>query len=126
MPIKTSKQARMYQRFERHGRELLAIFPDAQYSDPIRLCKALRAVETRGNNFAMRLCNGPEFASEAEEFRTGEAIISKARKILGSNRVWLNRDPRGYALKVDLMPGEELHKDWGGYGIIAPDLRDQS
>lgn len=120
--MKTSKQAAMYQRITQHGLQLLAIFPDAQYSDPLKLCKALRAVETRGQNFALRLCNGPEFASEAEEFRTSEAIISKARKILGSDRVWLNRDPRGYALKIDLQPGEELHKDWGGYGIVAPDL----
>lgn len=120
--IKTSKQARLFQRIVKHGEDLLALFPDAQYSDPVKLCKALRAVETRGHRFALRLCNGPEFASEAEEFRTSESIISKARKILGSDRVWLNRDPRGYALKIDLQPGEELHKDWGGYGIIAPDL----
>lgn len=49
--------------------------------------------------------------------------------------VFLNRDPRGYALKIDdqwirdratriSTNGETypLHTDWGGYGIIAPDL----
>ncbi len=53
--------------------------------------------------------------------------------------VFLNRDPRGYALKIDDAwmaehgnatdhPSKSptavcrLHRDWGGYGIIAPDL----
>lgn len=44
--------------------------------------------------------------------------------MLATDRVWFNGDPRGYALKVDLRDGETLHRDWGGYGIIAPDLSD--
>lgn len=38
----------------------------------------------------------------------------------------MERDPRGYALKIrdEWMAKHEtaLHRDWGGYGIIAPDL----
>ena len=42
--------------------------------------------------------------------------------------VFLNRDPRGYALKIksEWMEARRdsvrLHRDWGGYGILAPDL----
>jgi hypothetical protein len=40
--------------------------------------------------------------------------------------VFLNRDPRGYALKIDdewmRSQAHPLHRDWGGYGIIAPEI----
>jgi hypothetical protein len=41
--------------------------------------------------------------------------------------VIINRDPRGYALKIgdDWMSAHHtsrLHRDMGGYGILAPDL----
>lgn len=40
--------------------------------------------------------------------------------------VFLNSDPRGYALKIlsEYVAKHELsiHRDWGGYGILAPDL----
>lgn len=40
--------------------------------------------------------------------------------------VFINLDARGYALKIKdeymLEHGLNLHRDWGGYGIIAPDL----
>ena len=42
-------------------------------------------------------------------------------------KVFINGDPRGYALKIDDKYQDRLHKvgihrDWGGYGIIAPDF----
>lgn len=42
--------------------------------------------------------------------------------------VIINRDPRGYALKIDdawfvnAVRGANLHTDMGGYGIIAPEI----
>lgn len=40
--------------------------------------------------------------------------------------VFLNRDPRGYALKIDSeyvrAHSLAIHRDWGGYGIIAPEI----
>ena len=45
--------------------------------------------------------------------------------------VFINRDPRGYALKIesDWMEtyarkagGDRITQDWGGYGIIAPEI----
>jgi hypothetical protein len=41
--------------------------------------------------------------------------------------IFFNRDPRGYALKIPsewmhAHPEVSLHRDWGGYGILAPDL----
>lgn len=40
--------------------------------------------------------------------------------------VFLNQDPRGYALKIKdnyvRLHGLNIYKDWGGYGIIAPEI----
>jgi len=124
------KHAAMYDRIEKHGRQLLAIFPRAKQSDPIKLCKALRRLEGEGNGLGLRLCNGPQFTSEAEKWAAGERILTRVQILLGyatgEVAVMLNLDPRGYALKIDDQwmreHKAELHRDWGGYGIIAPDL----
>lgn len=42
--------------------------------------------------------------------------------------LYINTDPRGYALKIDdevfksNYQGISLETDWGGYGLLAPDL----
>jgi len=59
---------------------------------------------------------------------TGRMIDFKALRAVVPVR--LNRDPRGYALKIDDAWMREhnvaLHRDWGGYGIIAPDLTEDA
>ena len=37
--------------------------------------------------------------------------------------LFINLDPRGYSLKLDLPYNTQttIHKDWGGYGILAPE-----
>ena len=52
--------------------------------------------------------------------------MSKVKKILNTNEVFLNGDPRGYALKLcdQFSKDKIIYKDWGGYGIIAPDFRE--
>jgi len=153
----------------RHGRQLLAIFPRATERDPVALCKKLRRLESKGAALGLRLCNGPEFATEEEADQIGDAILAKVNALLGNVHeyqpktgakcgcrrgvqrdncpncegtgrvidfhairkplvpIFLNRDPRGYALKIrsEWMAERnetQLHSDWGGYGILAPDL----
>lgn len=113
---------------ERHGKQLLAIFPDATERDPVKLCKKLRRLEREGNQFALQLCNGLEFPHEDVAEAKAESILLKVDAVLrftksGPN-VRLNRDPRGYALKIGDKDAAKLsiHKDWGGYGIIAPEF----
>lgn len=162
---------------EKHGRQLLAIFPNARESDPVKLCKKLRRLEAQAAAVALRLCNGPEYA-DGEADKLTDAILANVNKLLGNVReyqpktgakcsckrgiqrdncpacegtgmlidfrairehkplvpVFINRDPRGYALKIDdewirqqradhrtvHMAG--IHQDWGGYGILAPEI----
>lgn len=165
--VKSAIQARV----ERHGRELLAIFPRATEKDPVKLCQKLRRWEKAGEVLGLRMCNGPQYSTPEAKEAEGARILKAVNDILGNVRdnapktgskcsckrgqerdncaacegsgmvidfkairsmprivpVILNRDPRGYALKIDdeWMRAHRdvvLHRDWGGYGIIAPDL----
>ena len=129
----TTDRASMYERIESHGRNLLAIFPNATERDPVKLCKKLRRLERQGQELALRLCNGPDFDRESEPYEIGERILTRVQVLLGYSTiqglgayvpVFLNRDPRGYSLKIESEAAADLniHRDWGGYGIIAPDL----
>lgn len=134
MNAKLTKPVLLARRIEDHGRKLLAIFPNAVERDPATLCRLLRRIELEGSKFAVRLCNGPEFPTPEDEDNTGAAILIRAKGLLFGNGpqdvpIFLNRDPRGYALKIDDAWMREhkadLHQDWGGYGIIAPDLSEE-
>lgn len=113
---------------EKHGRQLLAIFPNATEQDPVKLCKKLRRLEKRGERFAVRLCS--EYMSEEADDREHDGILGGVDRLLNWNAdnipVFLNRDPRGYSLKIndDYMREHnlDLHRDFGGYGIIAPEI----
>lgn len=124
------------ERIEAHGWALCEIF-GIYTSDPIGMCKKLRRLEVSANALALRGCNEPDGLVTDEEERT---ILDAVDKILcfraAGVPVFFNKDPRGYALKIDdafmrehaAKPHLELatpplHRDWGGYGIIAPDLR---
>lgn len=118
----STKKERMYQRIAEHGRRLLVLFPDALEHDPVRLCKRLRRFQTQIDSVTVDLCNGAISRDEGNELL--DDYHERVAGYLASERVWVNRDPRGYALKIDLADGEHLSRDMGGYGIIAPDLSD--
>ena len=132
----STKKQRQYEQIKAHGENLLAIFPNATERDPIALCKKLRRMEAKAQEIALRLCNGPEFPGGYDEVDalTG-AILEKVNAILGNTGknpvpVFVNRDPRGYALKISSewtfaycqQTGRRIYSDWGGYGIIAPEI----
>lgn len=106
----------------KHGEQLLALFPDAAEQDPIKLCKRLRRLEGEAHRHAERICSDASYCNGGGIEGIPARIAQRVAKLLGSGRVWLNGDPRGYALKVDLRDGERLNTDWGGYGIIAPEI----
>lgn len=117
---------------KKHGADLLTVFPLTTERRPVELCRKLRRIEARGSRLAMRVCNGPEM-SEADQEAEEAAILAAADALLQFSAlaskvpVVLNLDPRGYALKI----GDEwtrthapaMYRDWGGYGIIAPEFQ---
>jgi hypothetical protein len=153
-PSKTELKRNITQAMIReHGEGLIRFFGlDPNLVDPIDLCKKLRRLENKAHEITTQLCNGfPELDHESQEDHTAELEIKlcriegKVQDLLDSyqlkksapskwvkklNAIFINHDPRGYALKVDseiVKYYEELgeyfpHQDWGGFGIIAPDL----
>lgn len=129
----STKKQRQYNQIEAHGKNLLAIFPRATERDPVALCKKLRRLESKASRITTDYCNGDFDAGENGEKLDAalDAILAKVNAILentGKNPVpvFINRDPRGYALKIREIwmrnYSGNLHRDWGGYGIIAPEI----
>ena len=115
------------EKIEKHGRQLQAIFPAVADLDPVELCKKLRRIENRTNRAACEACNTQKGADEWEYWHDKAMADLDVLLILGDIPVFINGDPRGYSLKIndDWMrdhPEIRLHQDWGGYGIIAPEI----
>ena len=116
----------MYDRIRKHGENLNKIF--GLNKDPIALCKQLRRLEVKANIINERYSNGD--IGEKELLSGHKKIEDSLNKILGYKRkgvpVFINSDPRGYALKIRSGYAMRLNiaRDWGGYGLIAPDLRE--
>ena len=119
--------AKTLEAVKKHGEQLLAIFPNATEKDPVALCKKLRRIETVAHKLAEDCCNHLSMESPEYDARH-ENLKARIAKVLGDvgPDVDINMDPRGYALKIDDLwmqaANAKLHRDWGGYGIIAPDL----
>jgi hypothetical protein len=123
--------AKTLEAIKRHGEQLLVIFPHATERDPVALCKKLRRVEVAANRYALAVCNGDIDHPEHEQDLQIATFERRVRTLLGyevdpNDPIIVNMDPRGYALKIDdeVMRANDyqLHRDGGGYGIIAPDL----
>jgi len=112
----------------RHGLALFEAFPNATEQDPVTLCKKLRRIETAVYKPILDYCNG-----DCDD-KTVNTAVNRAHKrlcdILGFQTCFhINRDPRGYALKIDdewmrnpANNAGNIQRDWGDYGLIAPDL----
>lgn len=113
---------------ERHGIQLLAIFPEAKERNPIRLCAKLRRIQSTVDDPILRHCNVG--LTESEQDRAEVKALDGLDRLLSWRSsgvpVFVNWDPRGYALKIRdewvRQHGAEILRDWGGYGIIAPEI----
>lgn len=98
---------------------------------------ALRRLEERAHRNAEAYCNGVYYGGiESDEYKKRqERIEEQIKKLFGGTLpkgFFINGDPRGYALKInsgneagqahhpEYIP-QGLHKDWGDYGILAPE-----
>ena len=123
-----NKKERMYKEIEKHGENLKAIFNIG--GDPVKLSKQIFKIETKAHRLTTDYCNGVYSCAEFEE--ASGAILGRLDKVLNFKAqgipVFLNGDARGYALKIrDSYVKEnnlEIYRDWGGYGILAPDFRE--
>ena len=122
-----NKKEILYSRITKHGQNLKAVFNLNQDIDPVKLCKRLFRLENKAHKLALDFCNGK--IDQLEWDQKADKILTKVEAILKNKKVlFLNGDARGYALKIDdgyiRNNNLNIHKDWGGYGIVAPDFRE--
>ena len=113
---------------ENHGRQVLAIFPNATEQDPFALCKKLCRIETKAHRNAEHYCSGvidcEAWSKVAADCKKKLVAMLGFPKGMNYCPVGINGDPRGYALKIasEYAKGLKIQRGWGGYGILAPDL----
>ena len=117
----------MYENINKHGEKLLKIFPDAKQKDPVKLCKSLRRYEGKAERVSLALCNGDiEYSEGHNELEKLHNKVMALLKPSHARPFFINSDPRGYALKIysddSSIQQFDLHRDMGGYGILAPDF----
>ena len=117
---------KMYRNIFNHGENLKKVFSLPSDTDPVKLCKKLFSLEAKAYKLSMQSCNG-DIEMEQWEAETG-LILDSVNKILDYKdkgiSVFANGDARGYTLKIKAKDTPSyLFKDWGGFGIIAPDFR---
>jgi hypothetical protein len=122
---------RQREAIERHGRQLLAIFPNATERDPVKLCRQLRKIQGGADLSIIRHCNYglTEESQDQAEQRALDALDRVLAWRAAGVPVFVNWDPRGYALKIRdewvRAQGADIARDWGGYGIIAPEIGEE-
>lgn len=124
------KKQDLYARITSHGENLKVLFGLDPATDPVALCKALRRLETQAHRLTTAYANGDVYEQACDI--ACDKILVKLDALLGFKAkglpVFVNTDPRGYALKINLdrenLKCSRLYRDMGGYGILAPDLRD--
>ncbi len=127
--MKVAEREQMYQDIEQHGKNLNAIFNTGL--DPVALCKKLHKLENMAHRLTTELCNGlSELDTQYAETEI-ELIKNQVNIILNNPEgFFVNRDPRGYALKINDQYIRDnnltIYRDYGGYGIIAPDFTPDS
>ena len=94
---------------------------------------AARRYECKLNRLYELVCSSEKWAERAE--KEAAKVEQQARKNLSkycryyklfTKELYINSDPRGYALKLDAKKvGREfmckVERDWGSYFVIAPD-----
>lgn len=109
-----------------HGETLKQIFNLPADTDPVRLCKQLRRLEVKAHRLAEAWCNGTIDADTYDA--QADKILASLNKLLNYRAngvpVFVNSDPRGYALKIKggFCQHLTIYKDWGGYGILVPEI----
>lgn len=117
--------------------------PQQSSPDGKKISVALWKIERDAHNAATAQCNGEPYCGQPyredeqwEEFK--RSMAERVAMVFGRSPrpehappgFFVNGDARGYALKIDpenqqgaaLIAAVGLHKDWGGYGILSPEI----
>ena len=119
---------RFHEELNRHYKSLeLLGFPNGK-----KASVKLLALEREAHKIATDQCNGDGKLSgltEQQQERTIETILTKIQDMNPSLKgLFFNGDARGYSLKLkdsvmrEIYNNTGLQQDWGGYGLLAPEI----
>ena len=119
-----NKRDRMKEQVLQHGFDLQRIFNITDIG-PAELAKKVHRLEVKAHRLAEEDCNTGNTPDDWDD-----KILTSLDKIINFRvqniPVFVNGDPRGYALKIDDKyvrdHNLDIHRDWGGYGILAPEF----
>ena len=122
-----NKKQQQHENIINHGLKLNRIF-NLNRIDPMTICKQVHRIEVKAHRLAEDYCNIQVDKDKHE--KAMEGCLKALDRVLNFNAqgipVFINRDPRGYALKIEseyvAAHNLDIHRDWGGYGIIAPEF----
>jgi hypothetical protein len=117
------KRQTMQEKILKHGLTLQRHYGNGSGGGPVTLCKKLRRIERKLEKLFIDLCDvGVDDDKLEKAHKNAEKRVKQLLPNLDMASLYINQDPRGYALKIktEYTPAD-LHKDWGGYGILAPD-----
>jgi hypothetical protein len=123
-----NKRERMNKQIFEHGMDLKRIF-GWDKDEPMVLAKKVHRIEMKAHKLAEDYCNGLIESDDWYDIKE-KKILKGLDKLLGFTKkgipVIVNGDPRGYALKIDdeyvRTHNLKIHRDMGGYGILAPEF----
>ena len=116
--------------FFRHVCNLQTLAGLDNYHDALTLYKSLHRLEARISRENTDDCNGTSNLTDKQSESRDERRFKKFQSLLPNvSGLFINGDPRGYALKIHTKDAMELrykginiYQDWGGYGILAPEF----
>lgn len=126
-----NKKERKQIQLEKHYQALekLAVLCGVDSVNGKKLSNKLRRIEAIANKAATDFCNGD---MDSNQFNfISEEITGKVQHLFNNKLTgfFVNSDCRGYALKIETECTNELkslninlQNDWGGYGLIAPEI----
>lgn len=121
----------------------LALGMPAEKVDGKKISVALLKIEREAHGGAEAQCNGEIYHCDGNEWHFGtsevhaemfdDSICERVAAVFGGvlpPGFFVNSDPRGYALKIDdgdaagreLIESTRMHRDWGGNGILSPEI----
>jgi len=117
-----NKRQQQLQQIAKHISNLATLYKQAtgvEHARPDLLNKSIRRIERTIRRETLAKCNGEPYSEQEISNQ-----VLKLRKLFNNTPpkgLFINYDARGYALKIDGSQQIELHKDFGGNYILAPE-----
>lgn len=85
--------------------------------------RSLKTFENRANRIATAWCNG-DIDEGQYDFAMFKVEVGVKRLFNGTmpDGFFINSNPQGYALKIRDTVNTLSQRDWGNYGLLAPDF----